>query len=74
MKPWASSFAVIAICFFSSANDKPARPKITGIAHVRVYSTNLNDSNVFYNKIAGFRPGIAGCAGVPSTCFSVNDR
>jgi catechol 2,3-dioxygenase-like lactoylglutathione lyase family enzyme len=74
MKSWASSLAVSAICFFSFASNKPARPKITGIAHVRVYSTNINDSNAFYNKIAGFGPGTVGCGEFPSTCFSVNDH
>jgi catechol 2,3-dioxygenase-like lactoylglutathione lyase family enzyme len=74
MKPLASFLAVIAICFFPSAGDKPARPRITGIAHVRMYSTNINNSNTFYNKIAGFAPGTAGCVGVPSSCFLVNDH
>jgi catechol 2,3-dioxygenase-like lactoylglutathione lyase family enzyme len=74
MKSLPSSLAVLAICFFSLASDKPARPKITGIAHVRVYSTNINDSNTFYNKIAGFGPGTVGCMGFPSSCFSVNDH
>jgi catechol 2,3-dioxygenase-like lactoylglutathione lyase family enzyme len=74
MKSLASSLALVAICFLSLASDKPARPKITGIAHVRVYSANINNSNTFYNKIAGFGPGTAGCVGPPSTCFSVNDH
>lgn len=74
MKPWASSFATLAIFLVSLTSNLPTRPKISGIAHVRVYSTNINDSNTFYNKIAGFGPGTAGCAGVPSSCFSVNDQ
>lgn len=74
MKPLASLLAILAISFFSLAGNKPARPKITGIAHVRVYSTNINDSNAFYNKIAGFGPGTVGCGEFPSTCFSVNDH
>lgn len=74
MKPLTSLLAILAISFFSFAGDKPARPKITGIAHVRVYSTNIRDSNAFYNKIAGFGPGTTGCAGARSSCFSVNDH
>jgi hypothetical protein len=74
MKSLASSFVVLAICFFSVASDKPARTKITGIAHVRMYSTNIDNSNAFYDKTAGFGPGTAGCVGAPSTCFSVNDH
>jgi catechol 2,3-dioxygenase-like lactoylglutathione lyase family enzyme len=74
MKSLASSLAILAICLFPFTSDKPARPKITGIAHVRVYSTSINDSNTFYDKIAGFGPGTVGCVGFPSTCFSVNDH
>lgn len=72
MKPLAASLATLAVCLVSLTSDQPARPKITGIAHVRVYSTNIKDSNTFYNKIAGFGPGTSGCTGVPSSCFTVN--
>ena len=60
MKSLASSLAILAICLVSLTSDQPTRPKINGIAHVRVYSTNINDSKTFYNKIAGFGPGTGG--------------
>jgi catechol 2,3-dioxygenase-like lactoylglutathione lyase family enzyme len=66
--------AAILVWFPLTAKDQPARPKITGIAHVRVYSTNLDNSRKFYSKIIGLAPGTAGCAGLAQSCFAVNDH
>src|SRR6267142_3248959 len=51
-----------------------ARPKITGIAHVRLYSANLDASREFYQKIVGLSSGVAGCLGIARPCFAVNSR
>jgi catechol 2,3-dioxygenase-like lactoylglutathione lyase family enzyme len=64
--------AIFVIGLSLPASEQPARPKITGIAHVRVYSTNLNDSTAFYGRIVGFGAGQVGCLGFPSSCFAVN--
>jgi catechol 2,3-dioxygenase-like lactoylglutathione lyase family enzyme len=67
---WLLAAAVSLLTFFAA--DQPARPKILGIAHVRMYSTNLSDSTNFYGKIMGFGAEKVGCAGFPSACFNVN--
>ena len=64
----------ILVWFPLTAKDQPARPKITGIAHVRVYSTNLDNSRKFYGKIIALAPGTPGCAGRAQSCFAVNDH
>ena len=53
-------------------NHQPERPKITGIAHVRVYSTNLDHSRQFYGKIVGLDRATAGCPAPAQSCFAVN--
>jgi catechol 2,3-dioxygenase-like lactoylglutathione lyase family enzyme len=68
-------WAAIAAIFFSlTASEPPARPRITGIAHVRLYSTNLSASSAFYGHIVGLAAAPAGCLGPTSACFTVNPR
>ena len=69
-----SLIAVLIFFFAFNADDQPSRPKITGVAHVRVYSTNLSASRKFYSDILGLGPGSAGCVGLASSCFAVNDH
>src|SRR5882724_3293997 len=56
------------------AQDQPARPKITGIAHVRVYSADLVAAREFYRQILGLSGGTAGCLGSARPCFTVNSH
>lgn len=65
--------AAILVHFPVAAEDHPERPKITGIAHVRVYSTNLENSRAFYGKIIGLPADADRCSGV-QLCFAVNDH
>jgi catechol 2,3-dioxygenase-like lactoylglutathione lyase family enzyme len=51
--------------------DCQTRPKISGIAQVSVYSTNLENSKEFYGQILGLPPAKGRCAASRS-CFSVN--
>jgi catechol 2,3-dioxygenase-like lactoylglutathione lyase family enzyme len=51
-----------------------SRPPITGIAHVRLYSTDLYKSREFYAHILGLGNGTAGCMAVTRPCFTVNDH
>jgi catechol 2,3-dioxygenase-like lactoylglutathione lyase family enzyme len=53
------------------AQDCQTRPKITGIAQVNVYSSNLKNSQKFYGKILGLAPATAPCRG-SRLCYSVN--
>jgi len=66
--------ATILGWFPLNANDQPKRPKITGIAHVRVYSTNLDHSRQFYGKIVGLGRATTGCPAPAESCFVVNDH
>jgi catechol 2,3-dioxygenase-like lactoylglutathione lyase family enzyme len=66
--------AAILGWFPLAAKDQPQRPKITGIAHVRVYSTNLDNSRQFYGKIVGLARATAGCPEPAQSCFVVNDH
>jgi len=50
------------------------RPPITGIAHVRLYSTDLYKSREFYTHVLGLAHGTAGCIAVTRPCFTVNDH
>lgn len=66
--------AIAALCFSLSATEPPARPRITGIAHVRLYSTNLSASAAFYSHIVGLTAAPAACLGPATSCFAVNAR
>jgi catechol 2,3-dioxygenase-like lactoylglutathione lyase family enzyme len=57
-----------------SAEDQPARPKITGIAYVRLYAADLNASREFYRRILGLTGGTVGCLGNARPCFAVNSH
>jgi hypothetical protein len=67
-------FAVALVWFSPTTKDYPVRPKITGIAHVRVYSTNLDKSTRFYGQMLRLAPETGGCAESAQLCFAVNDR
>lgn len=66
------SAALFALPAFGQ--EKPARPPITGIARVRLYSTDLHKSIDFYRQTLGLTAGTAGCTGKASPCFTVNDH
>jgi len=67
------AFVLAACCFGSSlaAHDKPVRPKITGIDHVRIYATDLNKSRDFYRKLTGpsYREGA--CDASADSCLTI---
>jgi catechol 2,3-dioxygenase-like lactoylglutathione lyase family enzyme len=68
------SLILCCVCLPLAAQEQPARPPITGIAHVRLYSTDLYKSREFYTRVLGLGPGTAGCTGVTLPCFTVNDH
>lgn len=56
-----------------SAQDKPARPSITGIDHVRLYVADTGKASEFYSKYLGLPANAPGsCSSAPSPCFPVN--
>jgi Glyoxalase/Bleomycin resistance protein/Dioxygenase superfamily len=56
------------------AQDQPTRPPITGIAHVRIYSTDLRKSADFYSRMLGLPARSGGCTGMTHPCFILSDR
>jgi catechol 2,3-dioxygenase-like lactoylglutathione lyase family enzyme len=66
---FALSILLVPVC--SRAADPPARPKIFGIAFVRLKSTHLDSSADFYSRTLGLRSGVDTCKNLPN-CFSVN--
>jgi len=58
----------------SCAQDKPTRPRITGIDCVRVYVSDVDKSRDFYSKLVGVRPGSDLCSDTRHPCFTVGDR
>jgi catechol-2,3-dioxygenase len=65
----------LAAAFLSlagTAADQPARPKITGIDHVRLYAASIDKSRAFYTNVLGLLTSGGGCAGVTRPCFPIN--
>jgi catechol 2,3-dioxygenase-like lactoylglutathione lyase family enzyme len=57
------------VTLHSGAQDKPKRPRITGIDHIRLYVTDVDKSREFYHKLLGL-PSVAGdCGGTARSCF-----
>jgi catechol 2,3-dioxygenase-like lactoylglutathione lyase family enzyme len=55
----------------SGAQDKPKRPRITGIDHVRLYVTDIDKSSAFYTKLIGVRLKGGMCFDDSRPCFTV---
>jgi catechol 2,3-dioxygenase-like lactoylglutathione lyase family enzyme len=70
----ALSLVLCSVCLPLAAQVQPARPPITGIAHVRLYSTDLHKSREFYSNLLGMAGGTAGCMGAILPCFTINDH
>lgn len=67
-------FLLILFLSCSAAAQIPSRPKITGIASVRLYATDLHVSRAFYSKILGFDSATSTCLGITNPCYAVNGR
>jgi catechol 2,3-dioxygenase-like lactoylglutathione lyase family enzyme len=74
MKRFLLILAIGFACLPLTAQNDISRPKITGIAHVRLYAAELNTSRDFYKQILGLSGGTAGCLGVTRPCFTVNSH
>lgn len=70
-----SVLCALLLCLnsFSSAQTPP-RPKITGIASLRLFATDLYASRAFYSRILGFDSATSTCLGVTNPCYAVNGR
>jgi len=63
--------AASLLCLPLAARDKPSRPKITGIGHLRIYVTDLGNSRQFYAKLFGVRPNGGECDDKSGRCFTI---
>jgi len=54
------------------ANPTPSRPKIYGLAFVRIKATDFQKSSETYTKILGLHSGTNDCSNVKNPCFVVN--
>src|SRR5271168_664480 len=72
MTKFLLSLVLCLACIPLTAEVPVARPKIAGIAHVRLYSADLEKSRHYYEEFLGFGPGTAGCLGVTRPCYTVN--
>jgi catechol 2,3-dioxygenase-like lactoylglutathione lyase family enzyme len=69
----AAILACVSLAFSSLVSaQSPARPKIYGIAFVRIKSSDFEKSSETYSKILGLTSGTNGCQNVKNPCFVVN--
>lgn len=69
--------AAVASCAFlllsaSASGQAPQRPKIYGLAFVRIKASDFEKSSEIYSKILGLRKGTNGCINVQNPCFVIN--
>ena len=69
----AAILACVSLVFTSLVSaQSPPRPKIYGIAFVRIKSSDFQKSSETYSKILGLTSGTNGCLSVKNPCFVVN--
>ena len=71
---WFVFVAAALVCTAAAAQEQVARPKITGIVYVRVYTADLHRSREFYRTMLGWGGDTMDCVGAGASCFSVNGR
>ena len=59
------AFAILPCCVVTSANDPPKRPRIFGIAYVKILVTNTDKARDFYDLALRSIPS---WSGLPSSC------
>jgi hypothetical protein len=72
MKLILVTLAAALLSLAGASPDQPARPKITGIDHVRLYVSSVDKSRAFYGDVLGLPSSGGGCSGVVGPCFPVN--
>src|SRR6266852_6251863 len=68
----AAILLATGLLFQLAAQDKPKRPRITGIDHVRLYVRSVDKSLAFYSSVLGLPTSGGGCSSVTRSCFPVN--
>src|SRR6266849_1138492 len=72
MKLIVVTLAATLLLLAGTSPDQPARPKITGIDHVRLYVSSVDKSRAFYGDVLGLPTTGGGCSGATRPCFPVN--
>jgi catechol 2,3-dioxygenase-like lactoylglutathione lyase family enzyme len=72
MKRTALFLTVFFVCFSAAADDQPKRPRILGIASVRILVTDLSSSREFYSKIFTRDQPCIWCGQLDHNTYSVN--
>jgi catechol 2,3-dioxygenase-like lactoylglutathione lyase family enzyme len=69
----AAILACVSLVFSSLVSaQSPPRPKIYGIAFVRIKASDFQKSSETYSKILGLTSGTNGCLNVKNPCYVVN--
>jgi catechol 2,3-dioxygenase-like lactoylglutathione lyase family enzyme len=71
MRRFLPLLAVILGCFPLAAQDKPKRPRITGIDQVRIAVADVDKSRQFYSQLLGVRLKGGMCFDASRTCFTI---
>lgn len=68
--------SLVTVCLAVSVGgqDQPLRPAITGITHVRLWSTDTRKALDFYSKILGLTPRDAGCTNMVRPCYILSEH
>jgi catechol 2,3-dioxygenase-like lactoylglutathione lyase family enzyme len=66
------ALALVASLYGGQASVTRARPKITGIDHVRLYVSDAAKSRAFYSGAMGLPTAGGNCTGNKRPCFAVN--
>jgi catechol 2,3-dioxygenase-like lactoylglutathione lyase family enzyme len=66
------ALALVASLHGGQSSVTPARPKITGIDHVRLYVSDIAKSRAFYSGAMGLPTSGGNCTGNKRPCFAVN--
>jgi catechol 2,3-dioxygenase-like lactoylglutathione lyase family enzyme len=70
MKRFAIAFAILACCV-ASASDPPKRPRIFGIEHVQIFSSDISAARSFYSKMLDQPRNCKWCEELPRSNFLV---
>ena len=73
MRPLRRGLVAGLLVLPAAAQASPARPPITGLAHVRVFATNVDASRAFYARVLGLGPAAGSCTAGWS-CLAINDH
>lgn len=67
-----SVFAILVCCAAAFAGDPPKRPRIFGIARVKILASDVSRARSFYSKVLNQAHDCNWCEGLPGRSFTVN--